>query len=64
MTTVNWAAAALAATLLAGCDDAASLVEEATAKGGETDVPAADRQALDPATAEALRQRIQGQNFN
>jgi len=64
---MTWRTAAAAAVLglaLAGCDDVQRLLGEVQAKGGETDVPEAARESLDAAAEEALRQRIQGQNFN
>jgi hypothetical protein len=49
---------------LTGCDQVEQIMTEVSAKGGESDVPAEAREPLDPQTEEALRQRIQGQNFN
>ncbi len=62
----NWKRIALASVMLgvlAGCDEAIGLVDAAANKG-ESDVPEAARDELDPATLEQLRRRAQGQNFN
>ena len=56
-------AALFLAAGLAGCDDAASIIDSATGKGG-TDVPEEARGGIDPETRDALGRRIEHQNFN
>jgi hypothetical protein len=52
------------AAAVAGCDDIESIVDTAAHKGGGTDVPEAAREPLDADQQDALRRRIEGQNFN
>ena len=52
------------AAAAAGCDDVEAIVDSAAQKGGGTDVPEAAREPLDADQQDALRRRIEGQNFN